>query len=248
MEKHSFSSSQTVRDISFKCGRLRLAGTLHMPPGTPRAAVIGCHGMLANRTSAKQVALASKCTESAMAYFRFDHRGCGQSQGELRLAGILDDRRDDLLAALETIYAIVGPDIPIGLFGSSLGGTVVLQVAAETGLTPIVTVAAPVKMDQVSQATLAHLKDQGLDLAPGDGSGLAFDITPCLDKISGALVLHGGLDDVVPVDNAHTIHQRVKAPKRIVVIADSDHAFSQPDYQKRLVELARTWLQNLLVQ
>ncbi len=235
-----------VRDISFKCGRLELAGTLHLPPGPPRAAVIGCHGMLANRMSAKQIALAGKCTGSAMAYFRFDHRGCGQSRGDLRLAGILDDRRQDLLAALDKIRDLLGPDIPVGLFGSSLGGTVALQVAAETGLHPIVTAAAPVKMDRISQATIASLKEAGLNPGPDYRAAIAFDITSCLDRVSGALVIHGGLDDVVPVDNAHLIYARVKDPKRIVIITDSDHAFGRPSHQKRLVELAHHWLQSLL--
>ncbi len=234
-----------VREISFKCGRVGLVGTLHLPLARPLAAVIGSHGMLANRMSAKQIALARACNRSGIAYFRFDHRGCGQSQGELALKTILEDRRRDLLAAIDEIRDLLGPDIALGLFGSSLGGTVVLQVAAETGILPIVTVAAPVKMSQISQAAISSLRHQGLIMAAEDRE-FGFDITACLDGISGIMVLHGGLDDIVPVSNAHIIYERAKEPKRMIILPDSDHAFSRPSLQDRLVGSAHAWLQSHL--
>ncbi|MBR9980379.1 MAG: damage-inducible protein CinA, partial [Desulfatitalea sp.] len=55
----------------------RLTGTLHLPDVERPPVVIGCHGLLADRRSPKQIALASALGRLGIAYLRFDHRGCG---------------------------------------------------------------------------------------------------------------------------------------------------------------------------
>ena len=66
--------------------------------GRPAPLVVGCHGLLSDRRSPKQTALAGACQRQGMAYFRFDHRGCGESEGRLEEHTTLEARCSDLLS------------------------------------------------------------------------------------------------------------------------------------------------------
>ncbi len=247
MEQNNSFGSIQQKDVFFNCGPLKLAGTLHLPSSFPKAAVVGCHGMLANRMSAKQISLARACVESEIAYLRFDHRGCGNSGGIISLTTLLQDRCEDLRAALDYIRNLFEPDLSIGLFGSSFGGTVALKVAAENKIDPIVALAAPVRIDGISQEAISELQRQNMDFSPDDVAGFSFDISSFIQQVSGILVIHGGLDEVVPVSNAHFIYNEAREPRQLVIMQDSDHAFSETLWQKRIVELAYHWLSTHLL-
>ena len=67
--------------ITFDVDGLKLSGILHLPEQSPVALIVGVHGLMADKNSPKQIALAKRVTSIKMAYFRFDHRGCGDSEG-----------------------------------------------------------------------------------------------------------------------------------------------------------------------
>ena len=69
-------------NISFNSDSLKLKGVLHLPDDGQPPVVIGSHGLYSSGSSPKQIALAEQCNRLGIAYFRFDHRGCGSSQGE----------------------------------------------------------------------------------------------------------------------------------------------------------------------
>jgi alpha-beta hydrolase superfamily lysophospholipase len=71
-----------METVAFKSDEYTLMGSLHLPGDKPAPFVIGCHGLIADRRSPKQVGLAHACCRQGIGYFRFDHRGCGESQGE----------------------------------------------------------------------------------------------------------------------------------------------------------------------
>ena len=98
---------------------------------------------MSDRRSPKQIALAEACTAQGMAYFRLDHRGCGESAGRLEEVTSLEARVNDVLQALRVIES--RPDLGkrIGLFGSSMGGAVCLQVATCRKVEALVTFAGP---------------------------------------------------------------------------------------------------------
>jgi alpha-beta hydrolase superfamily lysophospholipase len=68
-------------NITFTSDGFLLKGMLHLPETSLPPVVIGSHGLLSNSYSPKQIALARECNAHGIAYFRFDHRGCGQSDG-----------------------------------------------------------------------------------------------------------------------------------------------------------------------
>ncbi|MCJ8503043.1 alpha/beta hydrolase [Desulfatitalea alkaliphila] len=95
--------------IHFKSDGHRLTGTLHLPDVDRPPVVIGCHGLLADRRSPKQIALANALGRLGIAYLRFDHRGCGDSQGHLAAEHLLDDRCRDLYHAMQTLQTLAIP-------------------------------------------------------------------------------------------------------------------------------------------
>ncbi len=90
------ANNSKLKAISFHSDGLILKGTLHLPTVDHPPVVIGSHGLYSNQDSPKQIALARACNTLGMAYFRFDHRGCGSSQGEFDPVTSLAARCTDL--------------------------------------------------------------------------------------------------------------------------------------------------------
>ncbi|MCP3875888.1 MAG: alpha/beta hydrolase, partial [Desulfobacteraceae bacterium] len=194
------------------------------------AIVIGCHGLYATGDSPKQLALAEKCVKSNIAYFRFDHTGCGKSQGTLKLSSCLKDRSNDLMGAVNAMKKERGDDVRIALFGSSMGGTVCLNTAKEIEPICMVTFAAPV----VSRTLTT-------DHGDAQNNALSFDITRRLDSIKNILIFHGDADDVVPIENSKLIFNRAQNPKKKIFQNGGDHRMSDPGHQDDFIFETVNW-------
>ena len=97
-------------DLSFSSDGFRLSGTLHLPGMPLPPIVVGSHGLLSSGSSPKQIELARQCSENGMAFFRFDHRGCGHSDGGKADAADFKDVAGTFSARLtfcETLTALV---------------------------------------------------------------------------------------------------------------------------------------------
>lgn len=239
---HNQPSSQSRMRITFTSGPYELSGILHSPYGTgPFPLVIGCHGLLATADSPKQIALAERLTTHGMAYFRFDHRGCGRSQGELHEATSFAGRCEDLTGAAWML--LNRPDLrrPLGLFGSSFGGAVCLGCAPALQPAAIVTLATPITSAAIATEAVNDLLT--FEPYPGafDRDGLHFDLTNRLSEISHLQVIHGTADTVVPYDSAIRIHAAVKAPKKLLKLESCDHRVSIPEHQQLFLNSAANW-------
>jgi alpha-beta hydrolase superfamily lysophospholipase len=228
-------------DLFFSANGYRLAGTLHLPDIPKPPVVIGCHGLFANRASPKQVSLAEACNAQGIAYLRFDHRGCGQSQGVFNEVTSLPARCDDLGQAVAAMqrHPLVG-DLT-AVFGSSFGGTVALAFAARHPVPAVITYAAPSNSTAIR---LANIRDgQGnrphLSLLT---ENLAFDIISDLKSVSNILVAHSQNDETVPVDHALQIHAHVASPKQLKIFPGGDHRMSSPQHQQQFETLFIQWL------
>jgi alpha-beta hydrolase superfamily lysophospholipase len=232
MEESEHNASGRQVPVEVDAGGNRLRGTLHLPAGDCHALVIGCHGLLSDAESPKQVALADGCNAVGLAYLRFDHRGRGRSGGVFSLARVLEDRTQDLMCVIETVSRRTDVGSGLGLFGSSMGGTVCLAVAARCKPAAVVTCAAPVR---------------SRSLPGGADSGLNFDISEHLPNVRGVLVFHGDADEVVPFDDAREILRRAGIPKRLVRQPDGDHRMSRPGDQKEFQRESVAWFGAALV-
>lgn len=226
--------------IDFKADGLKLVGSLHLPAREHAPLVIGCHGLLANRNSPKQIDLARTCTECGLAYFRFDHRGCGESQGDFVDVTTLEARCRDLDQAVKTLaaHSAVGP--LAGLFGSSFGGTVVLTYACGHEVPRLMTYAAPLNSHEIQHATI---RDSSGRLHPAAElpRTMAFDIEAQLRSIRNIFVLHSRNDETVPVAHARRIYDRAHEPKSLQIFKGGDHRMSDPDHQQLFRKLFIQW-------
>jgi alpha-beta hydrolase superfamily lysophospholipase len=230
-----------VEEILFSSEEFLLKGYLHLPPACIPPFVIGCHGLYSDKDSPKQIELAYQCNQNNIAYFRFDHRGCGESKAPFEMVTSLAARCTDLKAAAELLKTRNDLGGQMGLFGSSMGGTVCLAVAGATDVAAVVTWAAPVRSSGLVQR----------QANPTNGSDIPFkrnpfDITRQLTGLRNTLVLHGDADETVPLPHAQEIHQHLKAPKKLVVFPQSDHRMNNPADQKKFILLACDWLKTYL--
>ena len=233
--------------VWFEADGLALHGTLHLPETAACPVVIGCHGLLSNGDSPKQVALAEKCVDEGIAFFRFDHRGCGQSEGEFSRVTSLAGRRRDLLAAAQMLRQRQGVDDQrIGLFGSSLGGTTVLAAAGAILPLAVVTIAAPVRSRAIQTGAV---NDELLEanLASMDEENMVFDISAQIAGISDILIFHGDLDSVVAYENALEIHEKADPPKELVRLEGGDHPMSDEAHQALFMRRTMDWFKQRLL-
>ncbi len=198
--------------------------------------VIGCHGLYSSINSPKQIALAGQCNRLGIAYFRFDHRGCGKSEGKFEDVTSLEARCRDLIAAVETINNRIDTRGCLGLFGSSMGGTVCLREAGKLAAKTVVTFAAPIRNDlTINQPEMSRSE------IVFDAAKRGFDITEGLSKISNILIFHGEADDVVPVSHAREIYKLARKPKKIIIQKQGDHPMSNKGHQTEFIKEASRW-------
>jgi alpha-beta hydrolase superfamily lysophospholipase len=232
-------------EVDFTADRFKLQGTLHLPPAPSPPVVIGCHGLLSDRTSPKQLALAQACNRRGLAFFRFDHRGCGDSEGRLEEHTTLDSRCSDLRHAIGHLAGRAELGKRIGLFGSSLGGAVCLRVAAHVDIACLVTFAAPVRSRPL---TMVDLRAAGDPARARMAAVLRqdYDLGAELGRLRNIMVVHGEADDVVPVAHAHEIFERAGPPKQLVIQPRGDHLMRDPRHQEAFLREASLWLSTYL--
>jgi alpha-beta hydrolase superfamily lysophospholipase len=240
------TNKDNIKDITFSCDGFELKASLHLPPVERPPVVIGCHGLLSDRNSPKQIALAERCSRHNLAFLRIDHRGCGESQGKFEAVTSLDARCRDLICAIELMKSSTAVGGRIGLFGSSMGGAVCLRVAGTIDMAALVTVAAPIRSRQIGHAIDSPTKADGRELR-FDAVKNSFDITQKLSKIRNILLFHGEQDAVVPLSHAREIFRSAGEPKNLVIQKNGDHRMSNPVHQQEFVREASLWFKSGLL-
>ena len=223
--------------LTFRADGFELTGWLHRPAADHFPVVIGVHGLLSDAQSPKQRSLAESCQQAGIAYLRFDHRGCGQSQGQFAAVTSLAGRMADLEAAAATVRRLDGADGRIGLFGSSLGATVCIGAAHRLAPVAMVLYAGPLRSRAIAVSAVKaapHLSGLRLD----------FDLTHLLAGLHDLLVVHGTADALVPPDDARLTYTLAQPPKHLWLQPGGDHPMSDPDHQQRFRQKALAWFQD----
>jgi alpha-beta hydrolase superfamily lysophospholipase len=226
--------------ITFSSDGFQLKGTLHMPEADLPPVVIGSHGLLSNSNSPKQIALARECNAHGIAYFRFDHRGCGRSDGVFNEVTSLNARHNDLISAVNFIQRRKDIGKRIGLFGSSMGGTVCMSVADSLDIDAWFIYAAPVRSSAIASA-LKHSEDAERIDPLLDQKQLQWDISDQLKDLHHIYVLHGDSDLIVSPSNAHEIYTKSGQPKKLVIQKGGNHGMSNKKHQMDFLRDAVSW-------
>ncbi|MBW2575950.1 MAG: alpha/beta fold hydrolase [Deltaproteobacteria bacterium] len=230
------------KNITFSSNEFVLKGTLHLPTTVRPPVVIGSHGLFSSSSSPKQVALAKQCNACGIAFFRFDHRGCGQSDGIFKDVTSLEARCNDLISAIKLIQKRKDTG-RIGLFGSSMGGAVCLSVFAESDVYSIVTCAAPVRSNSIIKK-LGKSEDSDLMNPPFYKRYLESDISDKLSHVHHILIFHGDSDDLVPLLNAKEINEKAGDPKKLIIQKGGDHRMSNKKHQETFVRESALWFKS----
>lgn len=218
-----------------------LACVLHGELG-PRV-VVGCHGMLSSKDSRKLVRLSRALPEAGLPLLRFDFAGRGESQGSLYELSISREVED--LATVLDWLGTQGVE-RVGLYGSSLGGAVVLLAAArDERVKAIATVAALAHPRLMGERNPEYEKawvENGV-LETHDGPiGRGFYDDALQHEVVSAvailrcplLVVHGTADTVVPCSDSHDIAASAREA-RLELIEGGDHELNQETVLRPLV-------------
>ncbi|MDH3585488.1 MAG: lysophospholipase, partial [Gammaproteobacteria bacterium] len=124
-----------------------LSGLMALPATAPKACALFAHCFTCSKNLKAATNIARALTDSGIAVLRFDFTGLGQSEGDFADTNF-SSNVSDLLAAvrfLEENYR--APEI---LLGHSLGGTAILQAAADVpSAVAVATIGSPSEPDHV---------------------------------------------------------------------------------------------------
>ena len=118
------------RDVTVRSDEVTLAGSVWLPDGEAAATVL-MHpgsGPSDRDNDGYFLPIREHLLRAGYATCSFDKRGVGGSSGRWQDAGIVE-QADDLLACLQVVSADPHVPKPIGLFGHSQGGWVVVEAA-----------------------------------------------------------------------------------------------------------------------
>lgn len=248
----------TKKNIEFYSDNLLIKGVLHLPALQKKAGrnlpiVIGSHGLEGSKDSAKQVILSKLLPQNNIGFLRFDHRGCGESEGDFLKDTSVPKRAYDFINAIKFIMENEGVNRKIGIFGSSLGGSTCIEawdtlIQMDIEISGCVLTATPIK-----SRTIENIPAKG---QPGGNQSnlsmdfflkhLNFDLSEKLKKISNILIFHGKNDEIVPIENARTIYENTKDPKKLIVFENGDHQTSSKKDQKVFEKETLKWFKQAL--
>ncbi|MEW6439445.1 MAG: alpha/beta fold hydrolase [bacterium] len=237
-----------------------LAGWLHLGSGRrdPGPTVLLCHGMMSTKDGRKQVALAEALEESGFSVLRFDFSFCGESGGRFEEITFTQEV-DDLRCAAG--WARRNGASRVGLIGSSMGGAVAILYAREDpavkALVTMAAVARPARLaDRMEdlEAKMAQWRQEGYTFGAEGAAGRAFfedvqrlDVLAAARNVSAPmLIIHGAGDEVVPVEEAHSLYQAATAVKCLKILPEADHRFTREEHLREIVVSTRTWFQRYL--
>ena len=246
-------------NIAFQCDDYTLRGVLHLPGNTASSPgptspcgqlpplMVGSHGLEGTMNSAKQLLFAKLLPENGIAFFRFNHRGCGSSDGDFIKDTSLRKRVRDMVCAVEHVMSLNLTNNRIMLFGSSLGGATCISTwhrLMEKGITPLGAVICAAPVNSITIENIPTKANENRPELPFTffEDNLLFDLSDKLSAIKNVLIVHGDKDRVVPVENAYNLYGSAGDPKKMIILKDGDHQMSDKTDRKRFEAEALLWI------
>jgi len=231
-----------------------LSGVLDLPVGEPRAFALFAHCFTCSKNLKAATNIARAMTDAGVAVLRFDFTGLGQSEGAFEDTSFSSNLADLLSAVAWLEEHHRAPEI---LFGHSLGGTAVLQVAEEVpSAVAVATIGSPADPGHVThmlKGAAGALRDNGVAEVQLGGRPFmirqqfvddleAHDLSAAIASLRKAvLIMHAPLDDVVEIDNASALFVAAKHPKSFVSLDNADHLLSRSEDSRYAGHVLAAW-------
>ena len=170
-----------------------------------------------------------------------DYRGYGQSAGTPSLAGLHSDT-EGALARIDTLEGARG--LPVVVFGQSLGGAIAITALARSQyrdkVRALVVEGAlsdyhDIAREKLAQSWLTWAFQWPLSYTVDDDYSPKHEIA--LIAPIPLLIVHGEVDEIVPVHHARVLFDAAREPKELWLVPDVGHiqAFAYPANRDALV-------------
>jgi pimeloyl-ACP methyl ester carboxylesterase len=204
-----------------------LAYVLYRPDGESLGGVVTLHG--AGSAKENHLDFVRACRAHGMSAVAFDQRGHGAS------AGPMDGRGIDDIATIAALLA-PGPDHPVGLRGSSMGGWFALAAAEAVGAEAVVAI-CPASGEGLVRGMRSGRFDVEVDLEAAEAMIDSADATRDAARLGERLLLlHAEGDEVVPVERSRALHAAAPG-SRLVVVPGGHHRSVQHDPELQATSL-----------
>ena len=181
-----------------------------------------------------------------------DHRGGGDSQGNVTTFGILE--RKDCLKWIDFAIEKFGKDVKIILCGISMGAATVLMTAGETLPENVVYVLGDCSYSAPKDIIKKVVKEMRLPPAifyPFIKLGAKlfgkFDLeeTSPVQAIQSCkvpvILFHGDNESLVPCEMSKQIFNACPTPKKLVLIPDAEHGLAYPKDEQTYIDEIRAF-------
>ncbi|WP_096200673.1 alpha/beta hydrolase family protein [Bacillus sp. FJAT-45350] len=256
----------TVKNIYFPFENVHLSGVFHYPKpeqNSKKPAIVFAHGFVGSKVGEHRlfVKAARFFAERGYIVFRFDFRGCGESDGDYGDVTVSNQIKQ-LEAAIKYVKAqkeVDGNDIT--LIGHSLGGAVSTLTASTNDDIQRLILWSPVARPYKDITRITGMAAVKTANETGNYDYLGFNISKeffqdlkvhhPLEAISSYekpfFVLHAEVDEDVPKENAFDYSMSYnkrsqQSKKNYTLIRESDHTFSGTNFENDLFEKTFQWL------
>lgn len=261
-------STMTMNLVSFYSNSSLLSGAIHYPKleqNKQYPAIVLVHGFVGSKVGEHRlfVKAARYFSEKGFIVFRFDFRGCGESEGDYSDV-TLTNQIHELQSTLDYIEEI--PEVnkeQITVIGHSLGGAVASLTASIDNRVKQLLLWSPVAnpfqditritgLLAVKKAAKEGVYDyQGFYISEQFFQDLKRH-EPLLSVASykqPVLIAHAEMDEDVPKGNAQLYFDSLKNRQTktdVFYIAKADHTFSSYSFEHQLFEKSSNWLEEVL--
>jgi alpha-beta hydrolase superfamily lysophospholipase len=219
----------------------KIYGILHLPRNLRPSCVVCSHGLFSSKDSEKFVQIGDTFSDQGIAVIRYDHQGCGESEGELSTT-TATSRLKDLKAIVDLAahHPLLGNRL--GLLGSSMGGFIsIFKASVDPRVKALALWATPALLEGgkevIEREEEARLPDSFYDDAKG------YDAGKVIQGVSNCLFLHGEADELVPFAQAETLYKSARPPKHLEIFPGGDHRFTDPQHRRRAIQMSLKWFQ-----
>ena len=241
---HDVAARATALDLTTADG-VALSALAYGPPDAPVAIVFG-HGFTGSQRNRRVVELVTALADRGFAVYTADFRGHGASAGR----STFGERE---VYDLEAVVAVARPrHTRVVTVGASMGAFVALRHVGLGGrVDAVVAISSPAfatvpRMPRAQVLARLVRSDRGRRLLARYGTRAEpfvpvsvppIDLAPAI--AAPVAIVHGGRDRYVPLSDATALHDRLRSPRRLVVLPHFGHgeAGFGPDFAAVLARL-----------